>query len=87
MSQQNQPDALVTLKEKFDRMLQRLGPRHERGTMRHQFEMDFCYITRELDDCPGYLYPKLLEQGNELYNKLAGVVKLTQQKQEHGQVS
>lgn len=71
----NQEEALKSLKEKFGRIIGRLGANNAKGTKRYEFEVEFCYAVRELDGCPPYLAGKLFERVANVCNALAQTVK------------
>lgn len=71
----NQDEALKSLREKFSRLITKLGANNSRGTKRYQLEVEFCYAVRELENCPPYLTGKLFDQVANVCNALAQTVK------------
>lgn len=63
------------LKEKFSRLIRKLGRENARGTKRHEFEVNFAYALHELELGPAYLRGKLFEQANDVANALVVHVK------------
>lgn len=76
MSGQN--DAICSLREKFIRLIDRLGPANGKGTKRYQFEVDFCYAMREFEDSPPYLAGKMFERVADVCTSLDKFLKLVQ---------
>ena len=74
----NQDDALKSLREKFARLIGRLGTVNSKGSRRYKFEVDFCYAVRELEACPPYLTGKLFDRVANICNALAQTVKAEQ---------
>ena len=59
------------VKEKFSRLISRCGMNNIKGTKRYEWEIKFCYLSREIDDCPDYLVGKNIENLVELCNELS----------------
>lgn len=58
------------LKEKFARLIRKLGAKNTAGSKRHEFEVNFAYALHELEMGPLYLRGKLFEQANDVTNAL-----------------
>lgn len=71
----NQDEALKSLREKFSRLIPKLGANNSRGTKRYGFEVEFCYAVRELENCPPYLTGKLFDRVANVCNALAQTIK------------
>lgn len=71
----NQDEALRSLREKFARLIVRLGANNSRGTRRHDFEVEFCYAVRELEACPPYLAGKVFDRVANVCNALFQTVR------------
>ena len=71
----NQDEALRSLREKFARLIGRLGANNSRGTRRHEFEVEFCYAVRELEACPPYLAGKLFDRVANVCTALAQTIR------------
>lgn len=71
----NQDEALKSLREKFSRLISRLGANNSAGSRRHDFEVDFCYAVRELEECPSYLSGKLFDRVANICNALSQTIK------------
>jgi len=63
------------LKEKFARLIRKLGLKNAKGSKRYEFEVNFAYALYELEVGPAYLRGKLFEQANEAANSLVTYVK------------
>lgn len=74
----NQDEALRSLREKFSRLISKLGINNGKGTRRYEFEVEFCYAVRELEGCPVYLSGKLFERVASVCSALAQAVKSEQ---------
>ena len=61
----------IRIKEKFARLIARCGLNNSKGTKRYDWEIMFCYLSREIDDGPEYLLGKNIENLSELCNELA----------------
>lgn len=69
-------DELVKeLKEKFARLVRKLGQKNQKGTKRYEFEVNFAYALNELEQGPIYLRGKLFEQANDVANELVSYLK------------
>lgn len=62
---------LKELCSKFARLVRNLGFPNGKGTVRHQFEVDFAYAQHEVTQCPPYLRAKMLDK---LSNVIANLV-------------
>ena len=71
----NQDEALKSLREKFSRLINRLGSNNTKHSKRYEFEVDFCYAVRELEQCPPYLTGKLFDRVANICNALAQTIK------------
>lgn len=80
----NQDIALRSLREKFARLIVRLGANNSSGTRRHEFEVEFCYATREFDGCPSYLAGKAFERVAAVCNSLDQAIKSTDPETQRG---
>lgn len=77
----NQDEALKSLREKFSRLIIKLGANNSRGTRRYNFEVEFCYAIRELENGPPYLAGKLFDRVANVCNSLASVIKASAEPQ------
>lgn len=75
----NQDEALKSLREKFARLIGRLGANNGKGSRRYEFEVEFCYAVRELEECPPYLSGKLFDRVANVCNALAQTIKTEQE--------
>lgn len=46
------------------------GPKNQRGTKLHQYQVDFCYLINDIQRGPRYIVPKTITRANELIEKL-----------------
>lgn len=75
----NQDEALRSLREKFSRLIGRLGLNNSKGSRRYEFEVEFCYAVRDLEGCPPYLSGKLFDRVANVCNALAQTIKSEQE--------
>lgn len=71
----NQEEALKSLREKFARLIGRLGSNNSKGTRRYEFEVEFCYAVRELEGSPTYLAGKMFDRVANVCNALAQTIR------------
>ena len=71
----NHGDALKSLREKFARLIQKLGSNNIKGTKRYELEVDFCYAVHELENCPPYLAGKNFDRVANICNTLHSLTK------------
>jgi hypothetical protein len=68
---------LKELQAKFARLVRNLGFNNAKGTVRHQFEVDFAYAVREVVDGPNYLRAKMLDKVSNIIANLITHLKQT----------
>jgi hypothetical protein len=68
-------DTIKSLRKKFARLIIELGANNSKGTRRYNFEVEFCYAMRELEEAPPYLMGKLFDRAANVCNALDQTVK------------
>ncbi len=68
-------DHLRDLKGRFARHIRLLGSRNTKGTKRYEYEVEFCYITNEIERGVEHARSKMFERANNLINDLLGQLK------------
>jgi hypothetical protein len=74
------------LKEKFARLIRKLGPKNTKGCKRYEHEVNFAYALNALEQGPSYLRGKLFEQANDVANSLVSYLKTVSKSEEETQV-
>lgn len=78
---------LKELCAKFARLVRNLGFNNAKGTVRHQFEVDFAYAVREVSDCPNYLRAKMLDKVSNIIANLITHLKQTAEPKAEAEVA
>lgn len=68
-------DTIKSLRKKFARLIIELGANNSKGSRRYNFEVEFCYAMRELEEGPQYLMGKLFDRAANVCNALDQTVK------------
>jgi hypothetical protein len=64
----DQRQVLDYLRRAFEKASEPFGPRSRavKGSKLYEFQCDFAYLIHEMDQCPPYMLPKVIQRANDL---------------------
>lgn len=67
------------LNERFGRLIKQLGTNNRKGSARYDFEVDFTYALREIQNCPKYLQGKMFDKASGVVSALINQLRVSRE--------
>jgi hypothetical protein len=66
---------LKEINERFGRLIKNLGSNNRKGTERYNFEVNFTYAIREIEQSPAYMQGKMFDKATGIVGRLIAMLK------------
>jgi hypothetical protein len=66
---------LKEINERFGRLIKNLGSNNRKGTERYNFEVNFTYAIREIEQSPVYMQGKMFDKATGIVGRLIAALK------------
>jgi len=63
------------INERFGRLIKNLGSNNRKGTERYNFEVNFAYAIREIEQSPSYMQGKMFDKATGIVGRLISMLK------------
>ena len=67
---------LQEINERFGRLIKNLGSNNRKGTERYNFEVNFTYAIREIEQSPVYMQGKMFDKATGIVGRLIAALKI-----------